>query len=70
VSWCNDLINIFLGYILAQVSGGVIGAALVYANYIHAINVFEGGHHIRTQATASLFATYAVSLSFEGPQFV
>ncbi|KIK07148.1 hypothetical protein K443DRAFT_217541 [Laccaria amethystina LaAM-08-1] len=47
-------------YILAQVSGGVIGAALVYANYIHAINVFEGGHHIRTQATASLFATYAL----------
>jgi len=47
-------------YILAQVLGGVVGAGLVYANYIHAIDVFEGGHHIRTQATASLFATYAL----------
>lgn len=47
-------------YILAQVLGGVVGAGLVYANYVHAIDIFEGGHHIRTQATASLFATYAL----------
>jgi aquaglyceroporin related protein len=42
------------------VLGGFVGAALVYANYFHAIDIFEGGH--RTQATASLFATFAVSL--------
>nr|I1Z8E9.1 RecName: Full=Aquaporin-7-1 [Laccaria bicolor]AFJ15559.1 putative aquaporin 5 [Laccaria bicolor] len=47
-------------YIFAQVLGGVVGAALVYANYIHAIDIFEGGRHVRTQATASLFATYAL----------
>ncbi|KAF7364987.1 hypothetical protein MVEN_00369600 [Mycena venus] len=42
------------GYILAQVLGGLVGAALVYANYYHAINIFEGGPHVRTLATASL----------------
>ena len=69
---CHGVIissTFFLVYILAQVLGGVVGAGLVYANYIHAIDVFEGGNHIRTEATASLFATYAVSLSFEGSQF-
>lgn len=47
------------GYICAQVLGGFVGAALVYANYFHAIDIFEGGD-IRTQATASLFATFAL----------
>jgi aquaglyceroporin related protein len=48
------------GYILAQTLGGLVGAALVYANYYHAISIFEGGATIRTQATASLFTTYAL----------
>jgi hypothetical protein len=48
-------------YIFAQVMGGLVGAALVYANYIHAIDIVEGGRSIRTQTTASLFSTYAVS---------
>jgi len=48
------------GYILAQVLGGIFGSAIVYGNYINAINIFEGGNDIRTQATASLFATYAL----------
>jgi aquaglyceroporin related protein len=47
-------------YIFAQVLGGVIGAALVYGNYFEAINIFEGGRDVRTQATAGLFATYAL----------
>lgn len=47
-------------YIAAQLLGGIVGAAVVYANYFHAINLFEG-HGVRTQATASLFSTYAVS---------
>ena len=38
-----------------------MGSAIVYGNYVNAINIFEGGNDIRTQATASLFATYAVS---------
>ncbi|KAG5337030.1 hypothetical protein C0989_011118 [Termitomyces sp. Mn162] len=29
-------------YIFAQVMGGLVGAALVYANYFHAIDIFEG----------------------------
>ena len=42
--------------------GALCGAALTYANYIHPIDIVEGGRHIRTvPGTASLFATYAVS---------
>ncbi|KAJ7643934.1 major intrinsic protein superfamily membrane channel protein [Roridomyces roridus] len=47
------------GFILAQILGGLVGAGLVYANYIHAIDIFEGGRHVRTLDTASLFSTYA-----------
>ncbi|KAF8180117.1 aquaporin-like protein [Pholiota molesta] len=48
-------------YIFAQVMGGVVGAGLVYGQYIHAIDIFEGGRHIRTQATASLFSSFALN---------
>ncbi|KAJ6585236.1 aquaporin-like protein [Mycena capillaripes] len=48
------------GYIAAQTLGGLVGAALVYANYYHAITIFEGGPDVRTLATASLFSTYAL----------
>jgi glycerol uptake facilitator-like aquaporin len=48
------------GFLFAQLLGGVVGAGLVYANYIHAIDIVEGGRHIRTLNTAGLFATYAV----------
>lgn len=50
-------------YIFAQVMGGLAGAALVYANYYHAINIFEGGSGVRTLNTAGLFSTYAVSMT-------
>ncbi|KAF7346602.1 hypothetical protein MSAN_01888400 [Mycena sanguinolenta] len=50
------------GYILAQVLGGLCGAGIIYANYFHAITIFEGGRDVRTLATASLFSTYAPSL--------
>jgi aquaglyceroporin related protein len=43
--------------------GGIVGAALVYANYFHAIDIVEGGRGVRTLTTASLFSTYAVSAS-------
>ena len=49
---------VYQAFILAQVMGGLVGSAIVYGNYSHAINIFESGH--RTQATAGLFATYAV----------
>ena len=48
-------------FIFAQVMGALCGAAIVYANYFHAIDLFEGGRGNRTLSTASLFATYAVS---------
>jgi len=48
-------------YMAAQLMGALCGAAIVYANYFHAINIYEGGPGIRTvPGTASLFSTYAL----------
>ncbi|TFK73625.1 putative aquaporin 4 [Pluteus cervinus] len=46
-------------YIFAQLWGAIFGAAVIYGNYYHAINVFEGGAGVRTLATAGLFGTFA-----------
>ncbi|KAI6039356.1 major intrinsic protein superfamily membrane channel protein [Pisolithus marmoratus] len=35
-------------YILAQLLGALCGGGIVYANYYHAINAYEGGSNIRT----------------------
>ncbi|KAF8530054.1 major intrinsic protein superfamily membrane channel protein [Hysterangium stoloniferum] len=46
-------------YMFAQLMGAICGAAIVYANYFHAIDIFEGERGVRTvPGTASLFATY------------
>jgi len=45
-------------YIISQLLGGIVGAALAYANYFHAINIVEGGTNIRTLSTAGLFSLY------------
>lgn len=48
-------------YVFAQVMGGLCGAGIIYANYIHAIDIVEGGRNIRTvPGTAGLFSTYAL----------
>jgi len=47
-------------YIAAQLLGGVAGALLLYANYYHAIDLYEGGPGIRSISTASLLTTYAL----------
>ncbi|KAG5337029.1 hypothetical protein C0989_011117 [Termitomyces sp. Mn162] len=39
--------------------GALVGAAIVYANYFHALDVFEGGRGIRTLKTGGLFSTFA-----------
>jgi len=48
------------GYILSQVLGALVGAAIIYGNYVHAIDVYEGGHGIRTMKTAGAFGTFPV----------
>lgn len=48
-------------YILAQFLGAFLGAAILYANYFHAINAFEGQGVRTISGTAGLFATYALS---------
>ena len=59
---CSKCKYIVLVYIFAQVMGGVVGAGLVYSQYIRAIDIFEGARNVRTQATASFFSSYAVSI--------
>ena len=50
------------GFIFAQTLGAFVAAAIIYGNYLGAIDIVEGGRGIRTvPGTASLFATYAVS---------
>ncbi|KAJ8082056.1 hypothetical protein PM082_007902 [Marasmius tenuissimus] len=46
-------------YIISQLLGGIVGAAIVYANYFHAIDIAEGGRGVRTLATAGFFGTFA-----------
>ncbi|KAJ4490355.1 putative aquaporin 4 [Lentinula aciculospora] len=48
------------GYLFSQLMGGLVGAAIVYANYFHAINIYEGGPGVRTLLTAGNFGTYPV----------
>ncbi|KAH7143462.1 aquaporin-like protein [Dactylonectria macrodidyma] len=49
-------------YFIGQLLGAMTGAAIVYANYKSAINMYEGGASIRTvtgdTATAGIFCTY------------
>ena len=47
-------------YITAQLLGAVTGGLLLYANYYHAIDVYEGGDGTRSISTASLLTTYAL----------
>ncbi|KAF8998104.1 aquaporin-like protein [Cyathus striatus] len=48
------------GYVVAQLLGAIVGAAIVYATYFHAIDIVEGGHGVRTMKTAGLFGTFPV----------
>jgi len=48
---------------LCQLLGALCGAAIVYGNYVDAINIVEGGQHIRTLKTADLFGTIPGSTS-------
>jgi aquaglyceroporin related protein, other eukaryote len=62
-------------YMLAQILGAMCAAAVVYANYKSAIDVFEGGRDKRTvpgyssRATAGIFATYPAEFMTTTGQF-
>lgn len=61
-------------YFLAQFLGGFVGSGIVYANYISAIDWFEGGNGVRTvppaeRATAGIFCTYPQSFAGRTNQF-
>ncbi|EED22000.1 aquaglyceroporin, putative [Talaromyces stipitatus ATCC 10500] len=62
-------------YMLAQILGAMTGAAIVYANYKSAIDVYEGGPNIRTvpgysqNATAGIFCTYPAPFMTKTGQF-
>ncbi|KIW07854.1 uncharacterized protein PV09_01769 [Verruconis gallopava] len=60
-------------YFVAQFLGGFVAAGIVYANYINAINAFEG-HGVRTvppspNATAGIFCTYPASFMTKTSMF-
>ena len=53
-------------YFLAQFLGGFVAAAVLYANYINAINNFEG-HNVRT-VPPSKTATGKTLITFQQPR--
>jgi aquaglyceroporin related protein len=62
-------------YWLAQFLGGFLGSAVVYANYLPAINAVEGSSRKRTVpplegATAGIFATYPQGFLNTGSMFL
>ena len=60
-------------YMLAQVLGAMTAAAIVYANYKSAIDVYEGGAGIRTvgkaTSSAGIFCTYPADFMSTTGQF-
>ncbi|KAF2020754.1 aquaporin [Aaosphaeria arxii CBS 175.79] len=78
VTFCNCLYRQlpwrrFPVYFIAQVLGGYVGSGIVYANYISAIDWYEG-HGIRTvppapKATAGIFCTYPQAFVTKASQF-
>lgn len=78
VTFCNCLFRQlpwrrFPIYFVAQMLGGFVGSGIVYANYISAIDYFEG-HNLRTvppapNATAGIFCTYPQAFATKTSQF-
>jgi glycerol uptake facilitator protein len=56
------------GYWLAQVTGGFVGAALVFLVYHDAISSFESANHI-TRGAADSVVTYSIFATFPAPYF-
>jgi aquaglyceroporin related protein len=63
-------------YLVAQTLGAMCASAVVYANYLSAINAYEGGPNIRTvpgfgsnTSTAGIFCTYPAPFLSKTGQF-
>lgn len=61
-------------YFVAQLLGGFVGSGIVYANYMSAIDWFEGSNGVRTvppaeKATAAIFCTYPQAFMTKTGQF-
>lgn len=60
-------------YAAAQLFGAMVASLIVYGNYKSAIDVFEGGHGIRTiglnTSTAGIFCTYPAPFLTKSGQF-
>jgi aquaglyceroporin related protein, other eukaryote len=65
----------FPAYLLAQVLGAMAASAVVYANYLSAIDTYEGGRNLRTvpgysnTSTAGIFCTYPAPFMTKTGQF-
>lgn len=53
-----------LPYWLAQVAGAFAGAALVYADYYPAINMWNAGHQVLSRAAAGGMTTFSIFATF------
>ncbi|ORY91786.1 aquaporin-like protein [Leucosporidium creatinivorum] len=63
------------GYLVAQMLGGFLGAATVYANYYEQIDLYEGGlrtvpGHYAVKPTAGIFSTYPTPGSSPSSSFI
>jgi glycerol uptake facilitator protein len=56
------------GYIIAQVAGAFVAAALLYLNYKQAINSYESAHHI-VRGSADSVPTFSIFATFPAPFF-
>ena len=77
ITFCNCLYRQlpwrrFPVYLIAQLLGGFVGSGIVYANYISAIDWFEGGQRTvppAKKATAGIFCTYPQPFVTKASQF-
>jgi glycerol uptake facilitator protein len=56
------------GYIIAQVAGAFVAAAVLYLNYKQAINSYDTAHHI-TRGAANSVPTFSIFATFPAPYF-
>jgi glycerol uptake facilitator protein len=58
-----------LGYVVAQVVGAFVGAAIVYFNYKSAIDSYNSAHHITDRASDDGVTTFSIFATFPAPYY-